>query len=326
MKLLAIPRTKYQTIYNGKEKEEMYFGRLISSTANTYVGTEWDINTTYSYLDEVTIGVLNTVYTAKVDNPKGHPSTSRDWFKEGDNKHKILDGVFSSKSVFEGVCEVEFEVSKMDYILGRGIENAKEVKVQFFDFNNDLLDTSFNCDTCAEVETLVTMTYNDNFNCFSCCNAEDEIRDSFAIPIPEEFCGNIFKAKIMISKSDDLKPILISSLCVAKSHYFGCVDTGFKISDKIPAQITEFVGIKATGIDYANMTSSMRGDIKIDADYVDKHRRLKKKHGGYINYYLFDELDAVKSGLLLGLSTNTEYSFDGANNVTMSFEAIGQEH
>jgi len=239
MKLLRIPRTIYRTVHDNRDYEEIYMGNLISSTADTVTYPAWDSTQTYNALDTVYIPELHTTYTAKIDSPKGHPSTSRDWFKEGDNTHKMLDAVFSSKSIFTNECIVEFDVAGMDYILGRGIINAKEVQFEFYDFSGNPVDTDFNCDTCAEVQSLITMTYDEEFNCFSCCNKDPIINDSFVLPIDRDFCETVYKGKITITKDDPSKPIFVSTLCVADSYDFGCALKGFKIGDKIPVFIGE---------------------------------------------------------------------------------------
>jgi len=326
MRQLRIPRTEYSYMFKGKQYTEMYFGRLLSSSSTPITVPIWDSATTYNYLDEVYIPELHTTYTAKIDDPKGHPSVSRGWFKEGDNEHKMVDATFSTASVFEDTCVVEFEILAMTHILGRGIYNAKEIGLQYFDFNGDLIDTSFNCFECKEIESLITMTYYPEFSCFKCCNPDPVIRESFALKLDDSLCGKAFKVRITITKLDPLKPILISSMCVADEYYLGCVQSGFKIIDKIPSQISEFPEIRATGILHTNMTTEMSGTITIEHETVDKHRRAKNKHGGYLNYYLFDELDTVKEGLMLGLSAETEYSIESGNRVSMSFRAIGVQH
>jgi len=326
MKLLRIPRTVYSVVVDGVQYKEMYFGNLISSTATEYTVQTYDPAQEYSFMDRVYIPELHTVYTAEVDNPRGHPSVSRGWFKEGDNKHRMIDHRFSTKSVFEDECVVEFETVGMTHILGRGIENAKEVRLEYFDYAGNYLDTSFDCDTCSEVEAIVTMTYDDEFDCFSCCNPDPIREDSFFIPLDEGFCEDMYKVRITITKDDASKPILVSSMCVADAYDFGCVQKGFKIGDKIPSKITEFSEIQASGIEYANITTYMRGDILITADTVDHHRRAKKKYGGYLNYYLFDDLDVIKSGLVLGIAPETEYTINGENHTIMSFEAVGTDH
>jgi len=325
MKLLRIPRAQFITMYNNDIYKQLFFGNLISSTADADSVPTWDENATYNFLDVVKIPALQMNYKAKKDNPQGYPPISRDWFGEGANPYKMLDPVFSSQSIFSNTCELEFNVAGMTHLLGRGIENAKEVFFEYFDFNGNVITDLFDCDSCNELESVATMTYDDNFDCFSCCNPDPIAQDSFAIRIPKERCEQLYKIKVTITKSDANLPIKIGTMVVAKEFNLGCAAKGFQIIDSTPTQSYDYPTLRATGIYHANRKTRMRGTLRLDETDVDQHRKEFGKHGSWLNYYLFDERDAVKSGLVLGIANDITYTF-GSQYTTIGFECVGTEH
>jgi len=314
MKLIVLPRTVYKQTIGTKIYREVYFGNLVSSNADAESLNEWSDTGTYSYLDEVIVGALQTKYTATVDNPVGHPSTSTGWFGEGINANRMLDRHFTTQTVFSAnPAVIEFGTFNMTHLVGQNIENAKTVTIEYIKAD-------------GTVDTALTATKEmyrvEDFNCDSCCNPEPvEVHHMYETLHAD--CETHTKVRISIEKIDTASPILIGVLSVGRAYSIGCALAGMTPELTMPKGIEEFPAIQATGVAPANIETRIRGDVMIDRNHVDDMRKLFMNHGAYLNFYVFDEVDEVQSGVVLGRFTRFATPIETANKVTVPIEVFG---
>lgn len=324
MKIIILPRVLYQDTINTKTYKEIYFGNLISTTADSETIDEWvSTKTDYAYLDEVYISNLHTKYTATINNPVGHPSTSSGWFAEGTNINRMLDSLYTSQSVFSDTCEVEYNIINMTHIIAQNVENVKEVQMIFYRNDGTEISTVFDCDACIEPETKIVMAYYESFDCDTCCNPEAINKNSFYYRFNPLSCSNVAKVKVIMTKQEETLPISVGVMAVGRAYSLGCSLEGMSLELSIPVSNVTFPAIAQTGIAPANIETYIRGKTLIERSKVDQLRQLMSKHGAFLNFYVFDELDDITSGIVLGRFTQFSTTLSTANKVELPVEIVG---
>lgn len=315
MKMIVLPRTEYQITTNAKTYTATYFGNVLAQNADTETLTEYNPATTYNYLDEIKIASLNTKYTAVVNSPKGHPQNSSGWFQEGINEYRFRDSLFTSQSVFSDTeAIIDFSITAMSHIVGQNLSNVKTV--EFYKINEN--------DSDGALISSISLFYLESYDCDSCCNPEPYLMTSFYCDITASSCINgESKIRVKMIKNDPAKPILIGSLVVGVARDLGCSLSGMTLELKIPKNTTEFPELRATGVRPANVETYIRGNTIISVKKVDEIRTMVARHGAYLNFYLFDEHDEVRSGIVLGRFLKLSAPITHSSHTSLPIEIFG---
>ena len=326
-KLFEIPREKLQVIDGVTPRKKIYFGNMISSSADEENISEWDPNRTdYQERDVVKIEALKTKYEAKVDNPKGHPHNNNNWYPEAINKYRHLDADFETQTVFSGECIVRFNIVDKTHIIGQGIENAKEIKLVYYDLDgNEVIDT-FDCYECRDLPTKKTLATLERFDCYDpCCNNPGyNYIDHFTIALDDIACENIHEVEIVITKIDDSKPILVRTLVVAKEHELACPEYGIEVTDELPKRKKGSTIIR-DGLEDVQIESSLRVNIKTTVEKAKEIRKMIIKHGAYLNYYALDE-SIIDGAMILGTLDISKVRVTSNNRAEIPIEITGIQY
>ena len=315
MKLVVLPRVTYQVLDNTKPKKETYFDNVVAINADSETLAEWDSNKTdYKYLDEVKIEALHTKYTAVKDNPKGHPASSTDWFGEGLNAYRLRDKNFTTSTVFSTDAIVEYATMYSTLIFGLGVDNCKEILIEYVDANDQVL---------SELSSTIDMSYIEVFECESCCNPPPTEKRNFTHEIKDEDCEVVYKIRATFKRLNENKPLLIATSGVGYAHHIGCAKAGMTPKMILPSTVDTFTELGATGIRPANIRKELRGSIYTNRKKVDDLTYLFEKHGAWLNLFVFDEVDEVKSAMFIGRMLELSTPIYRHDLVEVPIEAFG---
>jgi len=314
MKLVILPRTQYRQTIGTKTYRETYFGNVLYTNADSETIPEWSSTATYNYLDEVKVGALNTKYTATVDNPKGHPSASNGWFGEGLNANRMTDRHYTTQTVFSAATAVvEFGIFSMTHLIAQNLDNVKSVTIEYIKTDGTI--------DAGKTDTIDLYSI-ESFDCDSCCNPEPVLRSSFVYDIVAE-CAAYTRIRVTLHKDISSYPILVGVMTVGRSYDMGCALVGFEIGTELPKGIEEFPAIQATGVRPVNITRRLRGDVLLPTTRVDDLIDTLEQHGAYLNFYMFDDRDVVKSGVLLGRFMSVVAKITTSNKTTIPVDIVG---
>jgi hypothetical protein len=314
MKLVVIPRQEFSDTHNGKIVKEVYFGNVVANNAVTEEIVEWDpLKTDYQYLDEVVVSSLHTKYTATVDNPVGHPSLSSGWFAEGINAYKISDNLFTSQAIYTQDAIIDFDVTFMTDLFGQNIEHATKVTISKINPDNSTGD---------EIATIDLM-FLESYSCDTCCNPEPVQKRMFHYQIDAAGCIENSLVRVHFTKAETSTYMAIGSLAVGHAYDLGCIQYGASIETVIPKNIREFEDIRQTGVYPANIEKTISANVRIKYSKVDDIQELIHRHGSFLNFYVFDEKDAVKSGFLLGRCHRFMVPINSSDYALIPIEAFG---
>jgi len=323
MKMIILPRKKFSYAYNGTEYDSIFFGNLLSSNADTDVIDEWYYANEYRYLDSVKISELNMKYTALKDMPAGHPATSSDWFGEGINSNRMIDNLFTSRSTFSDDAEITFEITGMTHLIGQGIDNVRNIKIRYQDSEGNVIYDGFDCDDCNVKSREINLVAYDSFDCDSCCNPPPQQRTSFFYKFDLPTCEKIAQVSLYFERYDTTRPMSIATLAVGRSFDIGCAVSGINIEMNLPKSTIEVRSLRQTGILPANIEVSIRGDVIVTKKRIDEIMEVMSRHGNYLNFYILEDDNDVKTGIVLGRFRRIGAPISSASRIIMPIDIYG---
>ena len=315
LEMIILPRKEFQITHGNRVLKEIYFGDVLDSTANPDSLTEWDATKVdYKIFDEVMVGALDTLYTAVVDNPVGHPSSSTQWWAEGINKRRFSDNIFTSQTVFDTVATIDFNVVAMNRLCSQNLGNVARVEVN--KLSNGVI---------GELLTTIQLEDIESYDCESCCNPEPYYRTGFVLNLDEFLnCESDMEIRVTLIKAIDQNPVLVGTMTVGRAYEIGCLQRGYSLPLKVPVNIETFESLSSTGIRPSNIEEKIIGKINMSESYSKEVRKVFKRHGSYLNFYrLYDE---ESSELLLGKWTNFRPTNTSTGKVEVPIEIFAIEN
>jgi len=290
MIMLVPPISSYSVIYDGDEYSSYMYGQRIASNAEDFPLDEWDsTKTDYKYRDKVKISTLNAQFVATVDNPKGYPVNSPDWFEKGLPKNYSLDRTYTTKGIYLDELVEDFDTSGMSYVVGEGIENVNMIEI--YELQED--------DKVGELLGKLSMTTSYNFECFNCCSIDFIDISEYFFKFPSD-CRTLKKIRVKMTPFNPTIPIRVSTHTVAKEFNLGCLQKGAEIGINFYKELERFEEIRDIAHVDTRPMKTLKGVINVPQNKAREVFDLFKKYGGKRVFYAFDELDFIQHSLMLG--------------------------